>query len=36
MAYAEVITPGFKIVLVASGESYEYHSDLGNAVTLVE
>jgi hypothetical protein len=25
--YAEVLTPGFKIILVGQGEEYEYHSD---------
>jgi len=28
MMYAEVVTPGYKIVLSAGGQSYEYHSDL--------
>ncbi|MCA9873167.1 MAG: hypothetical protein KC441_05915, partial [Anaerolineales bacterium] len=27
-AYMQVITPGYKIVLEASGQSYEYHTDL--------
>ena len=27
MMYAQVITPGFRIMLSAGGETYEYHSD---------
>ena len=27
MMYAQVITPGFKIILKADNKSYEYHSD---------
>ncbi|NJD51997.1 MAG: hypothetical protein FIB07_03935 [Candidatus Methanoperedens sp.] len=27
MMYAQVITPGFKIILKAGDKSYEYHSD---------
>lgn len=27
MVYAQVITPGFKIILKAGDKSYEYHSD---------
>ncbi len=34
MAYAQVITPGFLIVLEASGQTYEYHSDAGRFVIL--
>lgn len=38
MAYAQVITPGFKLILSIEGRDnvYEYHTDLGNVVTLVE
>ena len=35
MAYAEVITPGFKIVLEAGGQAYEYHTDLKDSFTIV-
>lgn len=35
-AYAQVITPGFKIVLTAGGEDYEYHTDLQGAFTLLD
>jgi len=27
MVYAQVITPGYRIILTVSGEQYEYHSD---------
>jgi len=27
MAYAQVITPGYRVVLGAPGETYEYHTD---------
>ncbi len=33
-AYMQVITPGYKIVLEASGESYEYHTDLNQNFVL--
>lgn len=32
MMYLQVITPGFRIVLTASGQEYEYHTDLARAV----
>ncbi|NLE76840.1 MAG: hypothetical protein GX605_08825 [Chloroflexi bacterium] len=31
--YAQVITPGYRVVLRAGGESYEYHTDGERAVT---
>jgi hypothetical protein len=34
MAYAQVITPGFLIVLEAAGQTYEYHSDASHFVIL--
>lgn len=30
--YAQVITPGYRIVLRAGGEQHEYHSDAGGRV----
>jgi len=30
--YAQVITPGYRIVLQAGGKSYEYHTGAGNVV----
>lgn len=36
MAYAQVITPGYRIVLAAGGKQYEYHSDRGRNVILCE
>ena len=36
MMYAQVITPGFKVVLEAAGEEYEYHTDEGRFVVLCE
>lgn len=32
MMYAQVITPGYKILLSYAGETYEYHSDKGDRV----
>ena len=32
---AQVITPGFKIVLKSGGEQYEYHTDEGSRAVLV-
>ncbi len=29
MAYAQVITPGYRLILTANGERYEYHTDQG-------
>ena len=34
MMYAQVITPGFRVVLEAGGETYEYHTDAGRFVVL--
>ena len=31
--YAQVITPGFRLILAASGASYEYHADRAGHVT---
>lgn len=31
-AYAQVITPGYRLILVAAGKGYEYHSDEGKRV----
>lgn len=35
-ACAEVITPGFVVVLEAGGDEYEYHTDLSGNVRLAE
>ena len=32
MMYAQVITPGYRIVLEANGQSYEYHTGSGTIV----
>lgn len=32
--YAQVITPGYRVVLEAQGKTYEYHTDTRNAVVL--
>ncbi len=34
--YAQVITPGYRIVLEAAGEAYEYHSDAQRRVVCCE
>ncbi|NIN69986.1 MAG: hypothetical protein GTO63_35950 [Anaerolineae bacterium] len=34
MMYAQVITPGFRVVLEAEGQTYEYHTDTGRLVVL--
>ena len=34
--YAQVITPGFKIVLEADGQEYTYHTDQGSNAVLCE
>jgi hypothetical protein len=34
MVYAQVITPGYKIVLKAQGKEYEFHTDRAEAVVL--
>lgn len=36
MAYAQVITPGFRVVLEAAGQSYEYHTDQDSSVVLCQ
>jgi len=36
MMYAQVITPGFLVVLEAEGARYEYHTDQGGSVVLCE
>jgi hypothetical protein len=36
MMYAQVITPGYRIVLQANGKRYEYHTGRGAAVVLCE
>ena len=36
MMYAQVITPGFRIVLELDGVRYSYHADLNRRVTLCE
>lgn len=36
MMYAQVITPGYKIVLSAGGSTYEFHSGLDPAGPLVQ
>ncbi len=34
LAYAEVLTPGYIILLEANNDKYEYHTDLQNAITF--
>ena len=34
--YAQVVTPGYRIVLAAAGEHYEYHSDVQRRVVCCE
>ncbi len=34
--YAQVLTEGYRVVLEAGGAQYEYHTDTGATVTLVE
>jgi hypothetical protein len=36
MMYAQVITPGYKVVLEAQGERYEYHTDTATDVVLCQ
>jgi len=36
MMYAQVITPGYRVVLVAGGQRYEYHTDKGTNAVLCE
>lgn len=35
MVYAQVITPGFRLILEAAGQTYEYHTDLKDRVEFV-
>lgn len=34
MMYAQVITPGYLVVLAVAGETYEYHTDTGTRLVL--
>ncbi|UCD09277.1 MAG: hypothetical protein JSU79_01120 [Dehalococcoidales bacterium] len=34
MNYAQVITPGYKIILTVNGHTYEYHTDTAQTVVL--
>ena len=34
MMYAQVITPGFRIILAAKDQTYEYHTDMDRFVVL--
>lgn len=34
--YLQVIMPGYRVVLKAAGQTYEYHTDRGNRVVLCE
>ncbi len=36
MFYAQVITPGYKIVLSHDGQSYEYHTDRSSRIVLCQ
>jgi hypothetical protein len=36
MMYAQVITPGYRVVLQAGGQRYDYHTDTGRFVVLYE
>ena len=36
MMYAQVITPGFRVVLEAEGETYDYHADRADRVVLCQ
>jgi hypothetical protein len=36
MMYAQVITPGYKIILQAQGQTYEYHTDQTTSVVLCQ
>jgi hypothetical protein len=33
---AQVVTPGYRVLLSAEGRRYEYHTDLETAVRLAE
>lgn len=34
--YAQVLTPGYKVILQARGRRYEYHTDMGRRVVLAQ
>lgn len=36
MMYAQVITPGFRVLLEAEGETYQYHTDRAARVVLCQ
>jgi hypothetical protein len=36
MMYAQVITPGYLIILAAEGQQYEYHTDQAANVVLCQ
>jgi uncharacterized protein (TIGR00251 family) len=36
MMYAQVIVPGYRVVVEAEGQRYEYHTDRGRSVVLCE
>lgn len=36
MVYAQVVTPGYRLLFQAEGQTYEYHTDLGQRVELVQ
>ena len=36
MMYAQVITPGYLVILEAGGKRYEYHTDAGRFAVLCE
>jgi hypothetical protein len=36
MMYAQVITPGFLVMIEAEGQQYEYHTDESRFVVLCE
>jgi hypothetical protein len=36
MMYAQVITPGFRVMLEAGGKRYDYHTDQGRVAVLCE
>jgi hypothetical protein len=36
MMYPQVIVPGYRFVIEAGGESYEYHTDTGSQIILCE
>jgi hypothetical protein len=36
MAYAQVLTPGFRVIVEAGGEVYEAHTDMGSTIVICE